>query len=306
MGFDMNGIQCVLYAKSLGLDFTRTATIGRQEMHVNPSEFKELLKRFSFAFDDATVDDVFGGKEGHGAFAEKFLRFLGAEEVHSFDVSGYEGSTHVHDFNSCIPDIHKQQYNMVIDGGTLEHVFNFPVAISNCMEMLAVGGHYIGITPANNFFGHGFYQFSPELYFSIFNAANGFEMIRVIAFEDDPETEWFSVANPASTKSRVTLINDNPVYLFVIARRVENRLPFQSMPYQSDYVAGSPWSWNRRNARPEADGNDGESVPRRGNRVLECAVKLIPHKASLFLKFLLRHNRGFHPSHFHPIKLHNG
>jgi len=42
-------------------------------------------------------------------------------------------------------------YTTVIDGGSLEHVFNFPQAIANCMNMVAVGGHFIGLSPANNF-----------------------------------------------------------------------------------------------------------------------------------------------------------
>jgi len=38
-----------------------------------------------------------------------------------------------------IDTIHKNKYDLVFDGGTLEHVFNFPVAIKNCMEMVKVG-----------------------------------------------------------------------------------------------------------------------------------------------------------------------
>src|SRR5438477_418150 len=79
-----------------------------------------------------------------------------------------------HDMNEPIPDKFKETYTAVLDGGSLEHVFNFPVAIKNCMEMVKVGGHYLAITPANNFFGHGFYQFSPELYFTVLSKENGF------------------------------------------------------------------------------------------------------------------------------------
>ena len=44
--------------------------------------------------------------------------------------------------------------------------------------MATVQDHFVRITPANNFFGHGFYQFTPELFFRIFSAANGFEVER--------------------------------------------------------------------------------------------------------------------------------
>jgi 2-polyprenyl-3-methyl-5-hydroxy-6-metoxy-1,4-benzoquinol methylase len=54
----------------------------------------------------------------------------------------------------------------VFDGGTLEHIFDYPTAIKNCMKMVKPGGHLLLTTPANNWFGHGFYQFSPELFYS--------------------------------------------------------------------------------------------------------------------------------------------
>jgi len=35
-------------------------------------------------------------------------------------------------------------------------------------------------TPASNLCGHGFYQFSPELFYRALNATNGFEVERMI------------------------------------------------------------------------------------------------------------------------------
>lgn len=52
--------------------------------------------------------------------------------------------------NLPVPEVHKDSYTAVLDGGSLEHIFNFPVAIKNCMEMLKVDGQYLGITPVNN------------------------------------------------------------------------------------------------------------------------------------------------------------
>ena len=92
----------------------------------------------------------------------------------SIDASAYENATMVHDMNLPVGDELKQKFSVVIDGGTLEHVFNFPTAIRNCMEMLKVGGHFFAHTMANNFMGHGFYQFSPELFYRVFSPENGF------------------------------------------------------------------------------------------------------------------------------------
>ncbi|MFM6220879.1 MAG: hypothetical protein ACKPDM_11010, partial [Dolichospermum sp.] len=137
MGLDSNGIKFILYAKSLEVDFSATATIGRQYLYIEPSGLKEILSSFNYQVDDKNLELIF--KENDG-YAETFLRYIGANIADSFDYSDYEGATHIHDMNLSIPDIYKDKYNVVIDGGALEHIFNFPVAIKNCMEMVKVGG----------------------------------------------------------------------------------------------------------------------------------------------------------------------
>ena len=181
MGVDINTSRCLLYLRKLGVDFTRTAMIGRQTLHVQRRALQESFREFGQVLDDARVEEIYTRSDG---FADELLVHLGATEVHSFDVSAYEGPTHLHDMNTAVPEALKGQYSMVLDGGTLEHVFNFPVAIRNCMEMVRIGGHYVGIVPANNWMGHGFYQFSPELYCGIFTRENGFELVSLVAFED--------------------------------------------------------------------------------------------------------------------------
>jgi hypothetical protein len=83
-------------------------------------------------------------------------------------------------------------------------------------------------------FGHGFYQFSPELFFRIFSIHNGF-VTRVFLFEDRVGGQWFEVRDPAEMQQRGTLINRRPTYLLVMARKTANAL-FVT-PQQSDYQA---------------------------------------------------------------------
>ena len=54
------------------------------------------------------------------------------------------------------------------------------------MEMVKRGGHFIGVTTLNNFCGHGFYQFSPELYYRVFAPGNGFEVVKMYVCEVAP------------------------------------------------------------------------------------------------------------------------
>jgi hypothetical protein len=301
MGFNINGTRSILFARSLGLDFTRLAMIGRQRLDICPSDLKAILTEFGFSYDEETIDCIFNENSG---YADAFLRCLGAKDVHSFDNSDYEGATHLHDMNQEIPECFRQQYSVVVDSGSLEHVFNFPGAIKNCMELVRVGGHYVGITPANNLMGHGFYQFSPELFFSVFTPRNGYELISAIVFEDTAKAKWFSVKSPASVGGRVTLTNSNPVYLLVVAKRLENVTPFRSMPQQSDYVA----VWNRAGAAAEGVLGQNRNVRQR-SRVWKVIMRYTPGPLKRVGRRLLgcdRRNRGFNPLYFQRFRRTDG
>ena len=259
----MQGARFLFHARKLGVDFGRTATIGRQGLYLTPKDFEALAQTFGETIDADEAQCIFSRSAG---YAEELIKFLGAGEVESFDFSAYEGATHLHDLNKPIPARFRNRYSAVIDGGSLEHVFNFPQAIRNCMEMVRVGGHYLGITPANNFFGHGFYQFSPELYFSVLTERNGFELTSMVAFEDRPDAHWYAVRSPMEVAGRVTLNNSAPVYLLVLARRAAQKAIFETMPQQSDYAV----IWRAQSAvQAKAQGQDARnsaariSLPRR-------------------------------------------
>jgi len=245
MGIDKNSADFMIYARAHGVDFSRAVTLGRQGLHMRAYELRLVLERLGDSSDrDALLRFI---KESEG-YADRLLTRLGAMEVSSIDNSDYEGATYVHDMNRPIPDTLKQRFTAVVDGGTLEHVFDFPTAMRNAMELLEVGGHFLGFTPANNYMGHGFYQFSPELFFRVFCEANGFELEAMLAVEQRPAARWKLVKDPDLIKRRVTLVNRTPTLLFVMARRTEVRPIFAATPQQSDFV--SAWQDAKAHAAP--------------------------------------------------------
>ena len=232
MGLDVHGTRFVLYARGLGASFERTAMIGRQTLHLSAAELRRNLAAFGFVY---PLDAVHALCRRNQGFAEPFLEVLGARTIRSFDASAYEHATDIVDLNVALADRYKGQFTAVIDGGSLEHVFNFPIALRSCMEMLAIGGHFLSIVPCNNFLGHGFYQFSPELFFRAFGETNGFEVRKLLVFEDRPGAPWFEVADPARAGRRVELANRWPTYLAVLARKDRETALFTQAVYQSDY-----------------------------------------------------------------------
>jgi hypothetical protein len=98
--------------------------------------------------------------------------------------------------------------------------------------MVKVGGHFLMCTPANNQCGHGFYQFSPELFFRLLSPNNGFELFRMyITGAGGP----YHVADPISVGGRVTLLGADVAMLMVHAQKTAD-VPL-STPQQSDYVS---------------------------------------------------------------------
>ncbi len=61
--------------------------------------------------------------------------------MQSVDATSYEGATDQHDLNEGLPGRFRGRFDAVIDGGTLEHVFNLPVALKASMDAVKVGGY---------------------------------------------------------------------------------------------------------------------------------------------------------------------
>ncbi|MFL5241323.1 MAG: hypothetical protein ACJ8FY_04385 [Gemmataceae bacterium] len=294
MGFDVNGSRFLIYAKTLGVSFEKTATLGRQEMQINATQLRRNLADFGFHTTAEEAERL--SKESQG-YAESFLKRLGAREVASMDASDFEQATCVHDFNVPIPDELKNRFTAVVDGGTLEHIFNLPVAIKNCMEMVRVGGHFIGISPTNNWPGHGFYQLSPELFFRVFCRQNGYKIVKIIVYEDKPLAKWYEVIDPDLVKHRVTFVNSTQTYLGIIAQRIEAVEPFRSCPQQSDYVA--QWTSTENAAEPSAA--QPLSLYRKARRLLAPARNYFYWKVYWKALRFYRKFSPFDPRFFKPL-----
>jgi len=237
MGIDLHNLGLLAHARDLGASFARTIGIGRQAVFVDRRELEQhrRLRHLPPLREPARA-------AGTPRYFEPLLQqWLAAEQADSVDASAYENATLLHDMNLPLPatGVARSSYDAVLDFGCLEHVFDFPTAWRNCVDLCKVGGHILHSLPANNLAGHGFYQFSPELFFNLYREQNGFDLRGLwFALKADPK-HWWQVADPAGVKRRVTLRNAHEVYLLVIARKLAEpaRLP---PPQQSDY-AQSEW-----------------------------------------------------------------
>ena len=227
MGFDGSDLRFLLSAKRLGLKGDAICTLGRQTLFLSQRELNLILKEYG--------REHFSLPKGRSMYlADDVLRPLGFRKIDSMDASDHEGANIIHDLNHPVPFEMQEKYDLVWDGGTLEHIFNFPTALENTMRMVKVGGHVVLHTPANNQCGHGFYQFSPELFFRVFVPDNGFELLRIYMTCNG---HHYHVADPASVHGRVELLNSQGSLLMVHARKVAHVPDALKTPQQSDYLA---------------------------------------------------------------------
>ena len=221
MGIDVHSLNFLRFARRHG-DLKKTATLGRQEMFFWPiyDRCRELLS--------LPHDYPMSG------FCENLLMdCFGSELVHSFDANSYEGCTFVEDFNLPLSNDHIK-YDTVIDAGTLEHVFDVIQGLKNLTKLCAVGGQILHIAPCNNFNGHGFWQFSSEVFFNLYSKKNGFKDTQIFYADAGFKNidQWWEVFPVQNQRN-----NFNPDFpLFVMCRTVKEReeIDFKNIQ-QQDY-----------------------------------------------------------------------
>jgi hypothetical protein len=236
MGINTSVAMLLVRARLHGTRFTRVVTIGRQALTIPKKDLKMMARKLG-------IHGIDWKSFASKVFAEDFFRYLlGAESVQSIDYSDYEKVDIVHDLNTQIPDDLDGAFDVLIDGGSIEHIFDVKQVLTNYMNMVKVGGCLFLITSANNQCGHGFYQFSPEFFYRVFGHANGFIVNDTILIEcpllnlgASRRQRCFRVVDPAEVGRRIDLVNRKPVLIFIHATRISNETPFREVPLQSDY-----------------------------------------------------------------------
>ncbi len=154
----------------------RALTLGVQGIGLQYDEAKTIFANYEYAVPAIEPDQIL--LDGHTQYGNTihqkvFFKMLGYNIVESMDCWTEEGADFIHDLNRPIPRDLAGQFNLVYDGGTLEHVFDVKECLFNVVRLLQSEGMVIHHSPMNGYVNHGFYQFSPTL-FEDFYAANGF------------------------------------------------------------------------------------------------------------------------------------
>jgi SAM-dependent methyltransferase len=205
--------------------------LGRQWLRLQPDEAHRLQQTY-----EVQMDDLSDAAMTDTVYAETLLQRMKLRSIVALDATAYQGAGLIHDLNTPLPAHLADKHDYVVDGGSLEHVFDFPTAIRNCAALLKPGGLFITICPVNNWMGHGFYQFSPELFFRVFDSAHGFSVRFAALHVRDGREQFFALRDPARVGHRVQYNPPGRTTLMLVAQKLDS--PPAAIPsvQQSDYA----------------------------------------------------------------------
>jgi hypothetical protein len=243
MALEKFAAEMVMGLASRGEKIGEVAMLGRQHLDLSDARWaSEVETRLGYRMSDIIT-------ERDDQFAEPFFQSVGATSVDAIDFSPYQGANFIHDMNDPLPDSLKGRFQLLHDGGTMEHVFHVPNYLANCMKLLKVGGFYVGVVPTDLWMGHGFYQFSPELMFRVFSEPNGFRLRAHGLGVWGKKNRVFAMPDDKLWRGRMEPQFGNQTLLLIVAQKVADVEPFgQGWPQQSDYAS----RWAAHDAFAEA------------------------------------------------------
>jgi SAM-dependent methyltransferase len=198
-------------------------TIGWQEVYLTADQslrtFGTDLERTS----DGLVKDA------------ALFRTLGFDTVASLDYPGTQDATIEHDLNAPLDPVHFGRYDVVLDVGTLEHVFDAATYMATMARLVRPGGQVLHLSPTQGGTNHGLYCFQPTFFFSYYRT-NGFvdleaHLVELPSTQSDAADERVRVI-PIENHNNLDYRPATPqTYLLFRARAgvspVEPRVPMQ-------------------------------------------------------------------------------
>lgn len=140
--------------------------LGVQNLSITYEEFYQIANNLQFQLADIKINQYLG----HKIDSYNLFYLLGFREVKALDVSPYEGADIIFDLqNENLPEELFERFDVIYDGGTLEHIFDISTALDNTSKMLKISGLIIHDVPAANWLDHGFYSFSPSIFVDYYN-----------------------------------------------------------------------------------------------------------------------------------------
>lgn len=212
-------------------DAKRGVILGRQKLSLRGHRMRRFLKLavgHGLGLTEAELQQDDG-------FTETFFGKIGYPQMAALDFTAAEGAEIIHDLNLPLPDQHKEQFDLVIDGGTTEHIFYIGQALDTCHALLKPGGVMMSFVSCDGWFGHGFFQSGPDVPWRYWHHARGYEMLEVSIVPRKAPGRVTSIPDPTG-RPRGGELALTGTHMLVYAARKPMVAPPWKMPVQGHYI----------------------------------------------------------------------
>ncbi len=200
MTFNPIAAQNIIHCKNIIKNSTPTAIdLGSQTPTLSNDFLDFIIKNNSF-LNQSQVDMINNLKKKNNFITKDFFKSVGFLDYHSIDINGAYDSFKF-DLNKDISQTYKfnEEFDLVINNGTGEHVFNQYSVFLNMHNITKKNGLMLNILPFVDWINHGFYNFNP-IFFADLAASNSYKIMKI------------SLANRNGAEIELKEFNQNVMY----------------------------------------------------------------------------------------------
>src|SRR5208282_438429 len=184
MGLGSSTVEAIVREHSYKAIRGDVLLIGRQTVYLSPQEYVDILRQHGvdpakeqleqMTIDRQTIDRrtiaITPGKE---LISDRSIfHVLGVEHVRALDHSDYEGAEVLHNLNKPLPKELESIADFIVDGSTLDNVFDPALALRNLSKLLRPGGRLLLVNMLSNH--HEPYTIPSALWYLDYFVMNGF------------------------------------------------------------------------------------------------------------------------------------
>lgn len=255
--------------------------IGRQATYFTPADLAAQLRAHGHAVDPSAIEidrTTVNRFPGHGEIVtdRSVFRALGIDSIKALDVSDYEGAEIVHDLNRPLPDRLESIADFIVDGSTLDNVFDPAMTLRNYARLLRPGGRLIAVN-ALSLLEEAYTLCSPDWFLDFF-LENGFVDCKVYVctgFAGSYNSYWFDTDFLARTRAtRLSLFPAKWLRYYTVVFAEKGAASISELaPEQAPYRSAANWeryaaqlSIVHRSPRPHLARSVGMLRPRLARR----------------------------------------
>ena len=224
--------------------------LGSQTSSINSSFISSLIDQ-KFKLNNIQKENLENLKNKNDFVTKDYFQSIGFRDYKSIDINGAYDS-YQFDLNKNISKTYNfnQKYDLVINNGTGEHVFNQYALFLNSHNLTKIDGIMLNIVPFIDWINHGFYNFNP-IFFADLAASNNYKIEKIsLANRDGAELKlnasdysiMFEQIKPHTNDSKFnkmieiakTKIGKNILLVVVLKKLLNNKF---KIPLQGKYLS---------------------------------------------------------------------